>query len=98
MLIDYSSTYLDVNIWYHTSDTQLYTDLDAAYLVLPKARHRRVEHFYLSEKLNNMHTIPNPKINGPMLTERQTLKNIMFSAAKSEVGMIYLNGKSEIPV
>ena len=77
---------------------QLYIDSDAAYLVLPKARSRGVRHFYLSSTLNNMQTIPTPASNGPILTECQTLKNVMSSAAEAEVGTVFLNGKATIPI
>ena len=81
MLMDYFSTYSDDKVRYHASYMQLYIDSDAAYLVLPKARSRGTGYFYLSEKLNNMHIIPTPKTNGPILEYYQTLKYAMSSAA-----------------
>ena len=68
MLMDYSSTCPDVKTRYHASDMKLYIDSDAAYLVLPKVRSRGVGYFYESNKYKNMHTILNPKNNGPILT------------------------------
>ena len=45
-----------------------------------------------------MTTLPKPKPNGPILSECQTLKIVISSAAKAEVGIAHLNSKAAIPV
>ena len=89
MLIDYAHTYPDAKTWYYASDMQLYIDLNAAYLVLPKARSRDAGHFYFSDKPENTTSIPKPKPNGPVLTECVTLRNVMSSAAEAECGTVF---------
>ena len=51
MLMDYAATQPDAVIWLHASDMCLHIDIDAAYLVQPKARSRASGHFYLSKNL-----------------------------------------------
>ena len=65
-LMDYTHLYHDAVIHYCASNMQLYINLDAAYLVLPKACSRGAGHFYLSNKIDNTHTIPYPTPNGPI--------------------------------
>ena len=45
-----------------------------------------------------MHTILTPTTNGPIIIEYHTLNTIMSSASKTEMRMVYLNGKATIPV
>ena len=45
-----------------------------------------------------MTSTPHPKLNGPILTEYTTLRNVMSSAAEAEVGTIHHNGKATVPV
>ena len=61
MLMDYTYTRPESKIRYHVSDMKLYIDSDVAYLVIPKARSRGVEHFYMGDLLANTKTIPKPK-------------------------------------
>ena len=98
MLIDYAHAYHDAKIRYKFSNTQLYINYDAAYLVLPKARSRGAGYFYLSDKLNNTSQIPKPNPNGPILTECITLRNIMSSIAEERFSTIHGNGKLAISV
>ena len=72
-LLDYSETYPNAVIRYHESDMIIHGDIDAAYLVLPKALSHIAGHFYLSDQPPPTDT-PKPKLYGPILTVRQTLK------------------------
>jgi hypothetical protein len=96
-LMDYAATYPNAVIRYHASDMILHVDTDAAYLVLPKAKSRVAGHYYLS---NHPPTTgkPTPIPNGPIHTVCQTLKNVVSSAAESEMGGLFVNGQYIIPV
>ena len=76
----YVATYPNAIIWYHTSDMIQHVDTDAAYLVLPKSRSRISVHLYLLNRLPT-NDMPKPKLNGPILTICQTLKNVVASSA-----------------
>ena len=98
MIMDYAYTFPDAKIQYYASDMQLYINSDASYLVLPKARSRGVGRCNFSDKLKNMTSIPEPKLNGPFLTECVTFRNVMSSAAETECGTVFHNNKASIPV
>ena len=89
MLVYYMHTYPDAISRYHASDMQLYIASDAVYLVLPKARSRGTRHFYLSDKLKNMTSMPIPKPSGPALAKCKTLRNVISSAANVEVSTFH---------
>ena len=76
---------------------QLYIDSDAAYLILP-TRSRGAGYCNLIDKLTKTSIPPLSKINDPILTECQTLKYVMSSAAEAEVGTTHTNGKAAIPI
>jgi hypothetical protein len=61
---------------------------DAAYLTEPKARSRAGGHHYLG----NLPGKPNI-LNGLILNISNVLKGVMSSAAKAEIGALYLNAK-----
>ena len=86
------------NTRYYASEIKLYIDSDAAYPVLPKARSRGIDHFDFSDKLENMTSIPKPKLSGPVLTKCATICTIMSSAAEAECGTLFHNSKVAIPV
>ena len=96
--MDYTYTYPNAILQYYARNIQLYIDSDAAYLVLPNTRSRGAGYFYLSDKLTNTLIPPLPKMNGPILTELQTLKYVMSSATEEEVGNVQNNGKAAIPI
>ena len=75
---------------------QLFIDSDAAYLVVPKAKSRLAEYFYLSDKYIQGSGNPNPKSNGPIHTESQLLKHGVSSAVEAEKSGISLNYKAAI--
>ena len=53
MLMDYLYTHLDATLRFNASDIQLRVDLDAAYLVVPKAKSRVARYFSMSKKTKN---------------------------------------------
>ena len=87
-IIDYSTTYLDVYIYYHASNIVLLVDSDATYLVMPNAKSWIDRYFQLNNDLNR---ITYPNINGTILIEYKTLKHIVSSAVKVETVGIFHN-------
>ena len=77
---------------------QLRVDLDAAYLVLPKARNRSDGHFYLSSRKPFDITTPSPPNNGPTLNKCVALRRVMTSAAEVDTGTLHHNGIAAIPL
>ena len=74
------------------SDIIMHVDTDAPYLVLPKSHSRIAGHFHpiISPPNSGM---PNPKLNSPILTIYQTLKNVVTSSSEAETGGMFLNGQ-----
>eukprot|EP00957_Ditylum_brightwellii_P197593 15053736-Ditylum_brightwellii.AAC.1 len=68
----------------------LYIHSDAAYMVLPEARSRAGEYFYLSNKpaTKNLANVPT---NRAIHNECSTIRNVMGLAAEAEVGGLYAN-------
>ena len=73
----------------------LTVDTDAAYLVMPKARSRIAGYFYLG---NAPSSIPHPTLNGAILIECRTLRHVVASAAEAEVGGLFHNAQTAIPL
>ena len=78
----------------------LYIDGDASCLSEPRARSRTGGHYYLSSLPTNLKTSSNlpPPANGPIHTECRILKHVVASAAEAEVGGIFHNGKTALPL
>ena len=98
MLLDYAHTYPNAILRYYASDMCLHVDSDAAFLVLSKARSRGAGHFYFSDHVPRSVKKPSPKPNGAILTECQTLRSVMTSAAEAETITVFNNGKAAIPI
>ena len=92
-LLDYAATYPDAFIRYHASDMVLHVDSDAAYLVMPKARSRIAGYYQL---LN--YPTKQGDLNGPLHIECKTLRNVVASAAEAEMGGLYHNAQTSIPI
>ena len=97
-LVYYTHSYPGNIIRYRASNILLHINLDAAYLILPKARSRGAGYFYLSKKIDNKHSIPDPTSNGPILTKCVILRNVMSSTAEAEVGTVHHNRKLAVPI
>jgi hypothetical protein len=98
MLMDYLHTHPAVTIQYHASVMVLHVESDADCLVLPKAQSRAAGHYFFSNWPRPAPHKHNPAPNGPIHTLCKTIKNVMSSAAESETGGVYMNGKESIPI
>jgi hypothetical protein len=79
-LLDYLSTRPDAIIRYHASDMILHIHSDASYLSVSNARS------YKSPKQDTL--------NGSILNVASVIKNVVASAAESEVGACFCNAQS----
>ena len=98
ILMDYSATQPDAVVRFHASNVCLHIENDAAYLIQPKERSRDAGHYYLSDTLPPSPIRPTPTPNGPILTKCQTIRTVMTSAAKAEIGAIFLNGQQAVTI
>eukprot|EP00804_Cyclotella_cryptica_P017470 CCRYP_017391-RA/>CCRYP_017391-RA protein AED:0.38 eAED:0.38 QI:0/0/0/1/1/1/2/0/219 len=89
--LDYAMTHPDAMITYRTSNMILAVHSDAFYLSETKAHSRAGGHIFLSEN------DPSPRNNGAMLILAQIIKPVMSSAAKAELGALYINAREVIP-
>ena len=94
-LLDYAATFQKTFVRFYASDMLLNVDTDAAYLVLPKSRSRIAGYFYLG---NAPTRTPHPRLNGAILIECKTLRHVVASAAEAEVGGIFHNAQTSIPI
>jgi hypothetical protein len=65
---------------------------DASYLSEPKARSRAGGHFFLSEDQKD------PNDNGAVHTVAKIIKAVMSSAAEAELGGLFINAKTAVPI
>ena len=65
-LLDYVSTYKNTFLRYHVSNIALHVESDAAYLVIPGAKHRVVGFYYFKEAPDNSIL---PQLNNPIHVE-----------------------------
>jgi hypothetical protein len=90
---DYLATHPDATIRYHASDMVLHIHSDASYLLVSNARSRLGGLFFLGKK--------SPKqdaLNGSILNVAAVIKNVVASAAESEVGACFHNAQSGSPL
>ena len=92
-LLDYAATYQNASIRYHASDMVLHVDSDAVYLVMPQARSRIAGYYQLLD-----YPTREGAINGPLLIEYKTLRSVVASAAEAEMGGLYHNAQTSIPI
>jgi hypothetical protein len=99
-LLNYAATNPKAVIRYKASGMTLYVHNNASYLSEPKARSRAGGHFYLSNKPADPASAPSqqPPNNRPLHTTSHILRNVMASAAKSEVGALFVNSQEAIPI
>jgi hypothetical protein len=79
-LLDYLATHPDATIRYHASDMILQIHSDASYLSVSNARRRLEGLFFLGNKSQEQDTL-----NGSILNVASVIKNVVASAAESEV-------------
>ena len=68
---------------------------NASYLSEPKARSCIGGHFFLANKHEGK-DIPTPKLNGPVHTVSNIIRNVMSSAGEAEVATLFHNCKGRI--
>jgi hypothetical protein len=90
-LLDYLATHPDAAIRYHASDMILHIHSDASYLSVSNARSRLGGLFFLGNKSTEQDTL-----NGSILNVAAIIKNVVASAAESEVGACFNNAQSAI--
>ena len=98
MLMDYAHLHHDAVICYHASDMQLHINSDAVCLVLPKARSHGAGNFCLSNNIDKTHAIPAPTPSGLILVKCVTLRNVMSSAAETEISTVHHNKKVSVQI
>jgi hypothetical protein len=92
-LLDYLATHPDATIRYHPSDMILHIHSDASYLSVSNARSRLGGLFFLGNKSPEQDTL-----NGFILNVASIIKNVVASAAQSEVGACFHNAQSGAPL
>jgi hypothetical protein len=92
-LLDYLSTHPDVKIRVHASNMILHIHSDASYLSVSKAISRLGGLFYLGYNPPNVN-----KLNGSILNVASIIKNVVASAAESEVGACFQNAQTAAPI
>jgi hypothetical protein len=92
-LLDYLATHPDDTIRYYTSDMILHLHSDASYLSVSNARSRRSGLIFLGNKSPKQDTLNESIINVTVV-----IKNVVASAAESEVGACFHNAPSGAPL
>jgi hypothetical protein len=92
-LLDYLAAHPDAAIRYHASDMILHIHSDASYLSVSNARSRLGGLFSLGNKSPEQDTL-----NGSILNVASVIKNVVASAAESEVGACFHNAQSGAPL
>jgi hypothetical protein len=92
-LLDYLATHPDATIRYHASDMILHIHSDASYLSVFNAQSRLGGLFFLGNKSPEQDTL-----NGSNLNVASVLKDLVASAAESEVGACFHNAQSGAPL
>jgi hypothetical protein len=89
-LLNYCNTHPETKIRYHASDMILHIHSDTSHLSENEAKSRAGGFFYMGsdEKTDKKIT------NGAILIVSKVLKNIMSSAAKAEIGAVFINTQS----
>jgi hypothetical protein len=92
-LLDYLATHPDAAIRYHASDMILHIHSGASYLSVSNARSCLGGLFFLGNKSPEQETL-----NGSILNIAAVIKNVVASAAESEVGACFHNAQSGTPL
>jgi hypothetical protein len=87
------ATHPDAAIRYHASDMILHIHSDAPYLSVSNARSCLGGLFFLNNKYPEQDTL-----NGSILNVAAVIKNVVASAAESEVGACFHNAQSGAPL
>jgi hypothetical protein len=91
--LDYLATHPDAAIRYHASDMILHIHSDASYLSVSNSRSRLGGLFFLGNKSPEQDTL-----NRSILNVAAVIKNVVASAAESEIGACFHNAQSGAPL
>lgn len=102
-LLNYAATHPDTVLRYQASDMYLWVHSDASYLSEPNAGSRYAGFFFLSSRPDDPNTPPKPgdpppPFNGPILVTTHRLKEVVASAAESELGGLFHNARDAEPI
>jgi hypothetical protein len=92
-LLDYLAIHPDATIRYHASDMMIHIHSDASYLSVSNARSRLGCLFFCGDKPPQEDTL-----NGSIINVASLFKNVVASAAESEVGACFQNSQSGAPL
>jgi hypothetical protein len=92
-MLDYLATHPDATIRYHASDMVLHIYSHASYLTVSNARSRLGGLFVLGNNSPEQETL-----NVLILNAAAVIKNVVASAAESEVGACFHNAQSGAPL
>jgi hypothetical protein len=87
-VLDYLATHPNAVVQFCASDMVMNIHLDASYLSEPNARSRACSHFFMGSLPRNGDPI---KLNGAFHTLCSILRFVVASAAKAELGALFLN-------
>ena len=93
--LDYAATHPIAKLRYHKSNMILHVHSDGSYLSVSKSYSRAGGHFFLSNNSIQPHNAPK---NGPINVLCTILKNVMSSAAETEIAAAFENAKEAIPI
>ena len=98
--LEYTATNPSGIIQYKASDMILHIDSDASCLTEPRACSRTGGYYYTSSLPTNPKKSPNlpPPENVPIHTECTIFKHVVVSTAEAEVGELFHNGQTAIPL
>ena len=94
-LLNYAASNPDTTTRYSRSGMVLHISSDTSYLSEPKARSCVGVHFFLDNKHVGK-DITRPKLNGPVHTVSNILRNVMSSAGEAKVAALFHNCKDSI--
>jgi hypothetical protein len=92
-LLDYLATHPDATIRYHASDMIWHIHSDASYLSVSNSRSRLGGLFFCGDKSPH-----EDNLNGSILNTASVIKNMVASAAESEVRACFQNAQSGAPL
>ena len=94
-LLNYAATHPDTKVHFHRSGMILHVHSDGSYLSVSKARSRVGGFFFLADNNNSPE---HAKPNGAVHVISTILKNVMSSAAETEIAATFDNAKEAIPL
>ena len=99
-LLDYAATHSNAVLQLKSSCMVLHIYSNSSYIYNPKANIRARGHYFLSEHPNNsdQETLHQPTKNGKVYSKYIILHNGMSSSSEAEVGVIFVNTQTEIPI